>query len=131
MRVKCGTFKAVCWLCVGLTLSTCSYDLCLAQDTHEGAPPDSLNDESAPASDRPASERVEEHIWVNKDAALFAPFSDSLATKSGSSINPLFKKWWFWAFVTTAIALTAVLLGGGEEKKAEEDLPGFPDPPDR
>jgi hypothetical protein len=57
--------------------------------------------------------------------------TDSLETGDSRSFRSVTRKWWIWALLTTAVAITAVLVGGGEEKKAEEDLPGFPEPPDR
>ena len=43
MITKCKPFKVLCWLCVGLALSTCTYDACLAQSTDEQPTPDSLD----------------------------------------------------------------------------------------
>jgi hypothetical protein len=111
-------FKALCWFCVGLTLSVCTYDLCLAQDLDELAPPDSLNIET-------------DSLQVGDDLLLFDTPTDSLVTEGGRNIQPFYRKWWVWALVTTAIAVTAVLLENGQEKETEEDLPGFPDPPNR
>lgn len=110
-------FKALCWLCVGLALSTCTYETCLAQTTGEEATPDSIRGEI-------------KALQTGEDLLLFDTPADSLGT-GDRNIQPLHKKWWVWALVTTAIAITAVLVGGGEAKETEEDLPGFPDPPNR
>ena len=110
-------FKALCWLCIGLALSTCAYDTCLAQSPEEGVTPDSLEVDA-------------EGLRVGEEILLIDTPADSVGTDS-RDIQPFHKKWWVWALVTTAIAVTAVLVGGGEEKKTEEDLPDFPDPPDR
>ena len=110
-------FKALCWLCVGLAVSTCTHEACLAQDPVEEPTPDSL-----------AVETMD--LEAAEDVLLMDTPGDS-PESGGSNVQPLHKKWWVWALVTTAIAVTAVLVGGGEEKKTEEDLPGFPDPPTR
>ncbi len=110
-------FKALCWLCVGLALSTCTYDACLAQGTGEEVTPDSLGVETG-------------HLQTVEDGLLFDTPADSLGTGDGN-IQPLYEKWWVWALVTTAIAVTAVLVGGGKKTVPGEDLPGFPDPPNR
>ena len=117
MITKCKPFKVLCWLCVGLALSTCTYDACLAQSTDEQPTPDSLDVKI-------------ENLRTGDDPLLFDTPADSLGT-GDRNIQPLHKKWWVWALVTTAIAITAVLVGGGEAKETEEDLPGFPDPPNR
>jgi len=110
-------FKALCWLCVGLALSTCAYDACLAQSPEEDAIPDSLDVEA-------------EDLQAGQEELLVDTPADTLGS-DGRDIQPLHRKWWVWALVTTAIAVTAVLVGGGEEKETEENLPDFPDPPDR
>jgi hypothetical protein len=111
-----ASFKVLCWLCIGLALSTCTYEACLAQTTEEETTPDSLGVET-------------ETLQAGEDPLLFDTPADSPGT-GGRRIQPLYKRWWVWALVTTAIAVTAVLVGG-DAKEAEEDLPGFPDPPSR
>jgi hypothetical protein len=111
------SFKVLCWLCIGLALSTCAYDACLAQSPEEGVTPDSLDGGA-------------EDLRVGEEVLLVDTPADTVSS-TGQNIQPFHKKWWVWAIVTTAIAVTAVLVGGGEEKKTEEDLPDFPDPPDR
>ena len=118
MRPRRKAFKGLCWLCIGLALSTCTYELCYAQDLEGETPPDSLNVEI-------------QDLRGTEDLLLFDTPADSLGTDGGQNFRSIARKWWIWALVTTAIAITAVLVGGGEEKKVEEDLPGFPDPPNR
>ena len=72
---------------------------------------------------------VRNTLQAGEDPLLFDTPADSLGT-GGRNIQPLYRRWWVWALVTTAIAVTAVLVGG-DAKEAEEDLPGFPDPPSR
>lgn len=117
MITKRKPFKVLCWLCVGLALSTCTYEACLAQSPEEEATPDSLGVEI-------------ESLQAGEGLLLFDTPADSLGT-GGRNIQPLYRKWWVWALVTTALAVTAVLVGGGDPKQTEEDLPGFPDPPNR
>jgi hypothetical protein len=112
-------FRAVAWLCIFLAASTCLHDACLARSLHEGIAGGGLKVQAEDSKD-------DEVPFL-----LDAP-TDSLASEQGTTINPVFKKWWVWALITTAIAVTAVLAGGGGEDKAtEESLPDFPDPPDR
>jgi hypothetical protein len=110
-------FKALCWLCVGLALTTCMYDACLAQNPEEEATPDSLGVEI-------------EDLEASEDLLLDDTPADSINDGDGIT-QPIYRKWWVWALVTTAIAVTAVLVGGSGAKETEEDLPGFPDPPAR
>jgi hypothetical protein len=65
------------------------------------------------------------------DPLLFDTPTDSLGAGGDADVKPVHKRWWVWALVTTGIAVLAVLAGGGEEDKTPEDLPDFPDPPNR
>jgi hypothetical protein len=125
MKCKHRFFVAMCWLCVGLALSTCTYEVCLAQPADQKTPPDSLG-----GTVEPSLEEIM-HTLVNEDAVLVDTPIDSLGSDGDKSVQPVYRKWWVWALVTTGIAVLAVLAGGGEAKKTEEDLPGFPDPPNR
>ena len=120
-------FKAMCWLCIGLAMSTCTYDACLAQDTDRAAPQDSLGGAGEPSLDEVIN------AIVNEDTLLLATDTpaDSVVSDSDKNAQPVYRKWWVWALVTTGLAVIAVVAGGGEAKKTEEDLPGFPDPPAR
>jgi hypothetical protein len=110
-------FKALCWLCIGLALSTCTYDACLAQSPEDEAVPDTVGVKI-------------ENLRALEDPLIVDTPADSTGS-GGENVHPLYRKWWVWALVTTAIAVAAVLIGGGETKKTEEDLPDFPDPPAR
>jgi hypothetical protein len=45
--------------------------------------------------------------------------------------QPIYGKWWFWAIGAAVLGTTVILLMDGDDKKAEEDLPDFPPPPER
>jgi hypothetical protein len=117
MISKRKPFRAFCWFCVVLALSTCAYEACLAQVPEDEAVPDSLDIEV-------------QNLNTGEDPLLLDTPADTPG-EEGRNIQPLYRKWWVWALVTTAIAVTAVLVGGGDAKETEEDLPGFPDPPNR
>ena len=120
-------FKAMCWLCIGLAISTCTYNACLAQETDQAAPPDSLGGAAEPSLDDVINAIVnEDTVFVAADTPV-----DSLGSDGDKEVQPVYRKWWVWALVTTGLAVTAVIAGGSEAKRTEEDLPGFPDPPAR
>ncbi len=61
------------------------------------------------------------------DSAL----ADTLYAREKKQGQPFYKKWWFIAVVAGAVTATAIAIASGDEGKAKEDLPGFPDPPDK
>jgi hypothetical protein len=118
MKRRDRSFKFMCCLCVGLALSTCTYELCIAESL-----------EGSPASD--ATESEAGPVRLMESRFLAETPADSLGSEGETEIKPVYRRWWVWALVTTGIAVLAVLAGGTDEKKVEEDLPGFPDPPNR
>jgi hypothetical protein len=117
MMERRGPYKVLCWLCVGLALSTCTHEVCLARGSEEDTPADSSGHFDLSV----------EHTGTLDPLLVDTP-SDSLGSVE-RNVQPLYKKWWVWALVTTAVAVTAVVIGGGQAKETEENLPGFPDPP--
>jgi hypothetical protein len=109
----------------------------LAQSPDAEASPDSLAAEPAIA-DSLAAEPVSadssstgpEELEINEQIFPYSVLGDSLESDDGPG-EPIYKQWWVWAALMTGIAVTAVLVGGGEEEKQDEELPDFPDPPDR
>jgi hypothetical protein len=59
------------------------------------------------------------------DSAL----GDTLYSRKAEG-QPIYKKWWVLALVGAIVAATAAILASGDEGD-REDLPGFPDPPQR
>jgi|GEM_PF-2236241 len=59
------------------------------------------------------------------DSAL----SDTLYVKKGK--EPIYKRWWFLAALGGAVVATLVAIASGDKDVERQDLPEFPDPPDR
>jgi hypothetical protein len=127
MMCKHRCFKAMCWLCIGLAVSTCTYEACLARDVGQDAPADSLGGAVEPSLDEVINAIVnEDTMVVGTDAPV-----DSVGSGGAKQAQPIYRKWWVWALATTGLAVIAAMGGGGGAKTTEEDLPGFPDPPSR
>jgi hypothetical protein len=56
---------------------------------------------------------------------------DTLTGEAEGAEKPVYRKWWVWAATAVAVSLIIALARGDNGSKADEDLPGFPDPPDR
>jgi hypothetical protein len=61
------------------------------------------------------------------DSAL----ADTLYAGEKRQEQPFYKKWWFIAIVVGAVTATVIAIASGDQDEAKEDLPGFPDPPDK
>ena len=57
--------------------------------------------------------------------------ADTLYARPQTKKQPFYKKWWFIAIVVGAVTATVIAIASGDEGEAKEDLPEFPDPPDR
>jgi hypothetical protein len=118
-------FSFLCWLCVILGFSTCTYEMALAQVGGDASPADTA---AVRTDGRPAQESQ-----VVSGSRLF-PFNlqGDIPGDDQLGSQPIHRKWWFLA-VGAVLVTTAVMLitGGKEEKAKEEDLPGFPEPPAR
>jgi hypothetical protein len=85
-------------------------------------------------SDEPA---VPDSAWIDWAPAdtietylLFDAPGDSLPQSGDEGGVPVYRKWWFWAAAIGVLILIAIVASGDEEK-GREDLPDFPDPPER
>ena len=56
---------------------------------------------------------------------------DSLTAEGESGPRPVYKKWWVWAVAAVAVGVLVALAGGGSSSTQDENLPDFPDPPER
>jgi hypothetical protein len=45
--------------------------------------------------------------------------------------KPFYKRWWFIAIVVGAVTATVIAIASGGDGETKDDLPEFPDPPDR
>ena len=118
MRIKGIPTRILCWVCVVLAVSTCTGEMCIAQGLDEGDKPDSTEVEP------PTPE-------ISHDVTPIPALDDSLTGAAEDGSAPGYRKWWGWAVVTVVIALVAVAFAGGDGRKAEADLPDFPEPPER
>jgi hypothetical protein len=128
--------RAVCWLCVVLILSLCLGEMCLAQTKEGFDHPDSVSTEPEQPGIYSTASPVRSVIRdPDEDAGpeprLADAEDDSLTAEGESGPRPVYKKWWVWAMAAVAAGLLVALAGGGGSSAADEDLPEFPDPPER
>ena len=55
--------------------------------------------------------------------------ADTLYVRKKKQEQPIYKKWWFLAIVGGVVAASLVAISSGDDGR--EDLPEFPDPPER
>jgi hypothetical protein len=128
--------RAVCWLCVVLMLSLCLGEMCLAQTKEGFDHPDSVSTEPEQPGIYKTNSPVQSVIR-DPDAdpvpepRLTGADDDSLTAGDESGPQPVYKRWWVWAIAAVAVGVLVALAGGGSSSTADEDLPEFPDPPER
>ncbi len=71
-----------------------------------------------------------EPLELNEDIFPYGELSDSLMLAGGRESRAIYREWWLWTVAVVVVSTTIILYAGGEEE-AEEELPGFPEPPDR
>ena len=129
------------WTCIVLMLSTLTHAVCLARNQPPApgriAPHDGDNGERmlfAQPEDPQVMPDSTWNGWAPADTIdtflLFDASGDSLPQGMPHEDVPVYRKWWFWAASIATLILIAVLASGDGEK-GREDLPGFPDPPER
>ena len=128
--------RVVCWLCVVLMLSLCFGEMCLAQTREGFDDPDSVSTEPEPPGIYKANSPVQSVIRdpeedPGPEPRLVDAADDSLTAEGESGPKPVYKKWWVWAVAAVAVGVLVALAGGGTSSTQDEDLPGFPDPPER
>ncbi len=131
MKAHGAPCKAFCWAAAAVLLAAVvtasfGYENKVEKEAAEADAPDTT---AAAAVDS-----VPLPVFKQDSLATGTPaFPDSVPADSlqagKTQEKPFYKKWWFVAAGGVAVALIAIAFGGGGE--AEEDLPGFPDPPDR
>ena len=118
------SMRVLCWMCVVLAVSTCTGELCFAQGADSTRTADSTQVELPPPE-------IYEDVIPVRSITPGAAADDSLAAGTEETKAPIYRKWWVWALVTIVIGVAVALVAGGTDEKADEDLPDFPDPPDR
>ena len=56
--------------------------------------------------------------------------ADTLYVKKAEE-KPFYKRWWFIAVVVGVVTATVIAIASGDDGGDKDDLPEFPDPPDR
>jgi len=128
--MMCDSFltRVVCWLCVIAMLSLCLGEMCFAQTQKGFDDPDSVVTEpEAPG----IYDTISPVQSISPDySPVYAP-DDSLSAESENGPKPVYKRWWVWAVAAVAVGVLIALAGGSSSTKADDDLPDFPDPPER
>ena len=127
-------FKALAWICIMLTANVCTYEIGLAQDENPGEPPvPGLTLPVDPAQPdtlgvtQGGNQAVSDTIEPNRDLLTF-PMRGVLPAHTD---QPVYRKWWFWAITTVLITTSVILVTSGSERESREELPDFPEPPER
>jgi len=136
--MMCDSFlsRVVCWLCVMLILSLCLGEMCLAQTREGFDDPDSVSTEPEPPGIYKTNSPVQSIILdpdedPEPEPRLVDAPDDSLTAEGEGGPKPVYKKWWVWAIAAVAVGVIVALAGGGSSSTADENLPEFPDPPER
>jgi hypothetical protein len=117
-------------------LSLCLGEMCLAQTKQGFDDPDSVSTEPEPPGIYTTTSPIQS-IIKDTDAdpgpepRLVDAADDSLTADGESAPKPVYKKWWVWAVAAVAVGVLVALAGGGSSSTTDEDLPEFPDPPER
>jgi hypothetical protein len=136
--------KVISWLAIGLTLNLCTCQLCPAQET---TPTEIPNSDERPDTTMAAPETngtgsdttdvvtdttmVEQGILeLNPEIFPYSASGDSLGPAAGPESRAIYREWWLWTVAVAVLATTIILYSGGDEAEADEDLPGFPEPPE-
>lgn len=144
MQVRSAT-KALSWLVIGLMLNLCACESCLAQETAAGDVPDAAQGPEAPREEPDTADTWPDSTDIAADttmieAQLLEPNSeifpygatgDSLMLGAGRQSREVYREWWLWTVAVVVVATTIILYSGGGEDAAKQDLPGFPEPPER
>ena len=126
--------RVICWLCVVLILSLCFGEMCLAQTKEGFDDPDSVSTEPEPTGIYRTNSPVQSVIRdpdADPEPRLVDAEDDSLTAAGETGPKPVYKRWWVWAIAAVAVGVLVALAGGGSSSTADEDLPEFPDPPER
>lgn len=129
--------RLVCWLCVMAMVGLCLVEAGAAQ-TLEDSDDIQLPDSTAVEPETPGIyDTISPVQPVGPDSTLapseaaspfYAPDDTLSAGENGG--QPVYKRWWVWALAVVAVGVLVGLAGGGSSTK-DEDLPDFPDPPER
>jgi hypothetical protein len=124
--------KAVSWLVIGLMLNLSICVSCLAQETPREEVPDS-EQEADTATDTVADSVLAEDrlLEPNQDIFPYTVSEDSLIVGAGPESRAVYREWWLWTVAVVVVATTIILYSGGDEHDEDQDLPGFPEPPER
>jgi hypothetical protein len=129
--------KVLAWLCIGLAVNLCTPEVRLAQDA---TPPEQPGSEPADtvgigrnAGPGPTdTTRVKTDMpELNDQIFPYGAASDSLSETGVLAARSVYRKWWLWTVAVVVVATTIVLYSGGKDEGGAENLPDFPDPPER
>jgi hypothetical protein len=133
-----GSFftRVICWLSVVLMFSLCFGEMCLAQTKKGFDDPDSVSTEPEPPGIYKTNSPVKTIIrdpnaGPGPEPRFVDAQDDSLTAEGESGPSPVYKKWWVWALTAVAVGALVALAGGGSSSTQDQDLPEFPDPPER
>lgn len=123
--------RIVSWLAIVLMLNLSAYGLCLAQETPREEVPDL--EPHPDTADTVADSTMSESrlIEPNRDIFPYSASDDSLMLEAGPESRAVYREWWLWTVAVVVVATTIILYSGGEGHEEEQDLPDFPEPPER
>ena len=144
MYVRSAT-KALCWLVIVLMLNLCTCELCIAQQSEPGDLPDSAQGPDttkeqpdtagirADSTDIAADTTMvdTQSFEPNREIFPYSANDDSLKLGAERQSREVYREWWLWTVAVVIAATTIILYSGGEEDAGKQDLPGFPEPPEK
>jgi hypothetical protein len=119
MRKQTPIMRVTAGLCIMLAGSTCLPEVCLAGVPPAEAPTDSLV------------------VFMVPDEVSFEDLQQEepplgITEDEEDAGRPVYRRWWFWAIGIGTLIAVAVASGGDEGgEEPAENLPDFPEPPER
>lgn len=143
MKAHAGLWRVLCWTSVILLVNG-ALTACFSIEPK-------VEDEVAPADTaaaRAVVDSVPMPIFKEDSLATPAPldstdfevpagltFSDSVLADTlyakKKEEQPIYKKWWFLALVGGVLAATIIAVASGDDGEGRQNLPEFPDPPEK
>jgi hypothetical protein len=129
--------RGFAWVCIGLVVNLCTPGTGPAQETApEAGPrsdePDTTGMELEGAPDPADTTRTEFETWKpNEQIFPYEVTADTLSQTEILATRSVYREWWLWTVAVVVVATTVILYSGGKDEQGEQDLPDFPDPPER
>jgi hypothetical protein len=116
--------KVLAWLCIALAVNL-GPEAGFAQQTAPPEEPGPVPADTLGVDPKANTPEINDRIFP------YGAEGDSLSQTEVLATRSLYREWWLWTVAVVVVATTIVLYAGGKDEEGAEDLPGFPDPPER